>query len=78
MWDPSKGGNEESVTNDEHKKMNLASLEMSRSSEHIIKYFDIIIFILKAYILLGLIVAANIIKLSMAMLGNKIYQTSQI
>ena len=79
MWDPSKGGNEESVTNDEHKKMNLASLEMSRSSEHIIKYFDIIIFILKAYILLGLIVAANIIKLSMAMLGiNKIYQTSKI
>ena len=36
VWDPSKGGNEESVTNDEHKKMNLASLEMSRSSEHII------------------------------------------
>ena len=38
VWDPSKGGNEESVTNDEHKKMNLASLEMSRSSNKIIKY----------------------------------------
>lgn len=34
--------------------------------------------VFQAYILLGLIVAANILKLAMAILGNKIYQTSKI